>query len=198
MIGAMARSVNRLHGPVAAVHHVAIRKPLIRPEVQIRAFALDFVRQVVPLPVETRLFLRREIGRKIHPVGRVMGPHRAVRPEPVGAGAGPFLQAGCQRRMVAVGVGYQDMRHRLAGPQRRQHVVHVRRQRRSGIDHRHLAGADDVGARALVGERRRIPANDSPDQRRHPHDGAVVKLPHVAVVLDVHVLMAPLLRGGPS
>ena len=117
--------MNRLQRPAVAVHHVAVVEALIWMEAEIRAFALDFVRQFIPLFVEARLFLNREIGGKIHPVVRVVSPHRTVRPEAVGVGVGPLLQAGRKGRMIAVGVGDQNMRHRLAGPKCRQHVVHV-------------------------------------------------------------------------
>ena len=64
-------------------------------------------------------------------------------------------------RMIAMGVGDEDMRHGLA--------AHRVEQRRAvggivgtGIDDRDLAAADDVAHRALEGERARVVAQDAP------------------------------------
>jgi hypothetical protein len=67
--------------------------------------------------------------------------------------------------MVAMGVGDDDMRHPLP-----LHSVEDRldvgRVVRTGVDHRHLAHADDVRAGAMKGEGAGIARDHAADQRR--------------------------------
>src|SRR6516225_1035317 len=76
-------------------------------------------------------------------------------PEPIGRGAGCILQRSRRWRMVAVSVGNQNMGHpldRQASQQRLDMLGEVG----SGIDHRHLAIANDVGTGTLEGKGARI------------------------------------------
>ena len=68
--------------------------------------------------------------------------------------------------MVAVGMGDEDVRHGLAahGIEQRRDVRLVERPR---IDDRDPAAAEDVGHRALVGERAGIVAQDAAHARHH-------------------------------
>ena len=116
----------------------------------------------------------RDVGAEIHVGGSVEAARLAdmQRPgEPVRAFgenfcAGRRLDLGHRRRMVAMGVGDEDVRHGLAAhriEQRRDMGVVVR----AGIEDRHLAAADDVADRALEGERARIVGGHRAHQRRH-------------------------------
>src|SRR5665213_2282305 len=67
--------------------------------------------------------------------------------------------------MIAMGVGDEDVRHGLAAHRVEQRVG-MRLVVRTGFDDGDAATADDVAHRALVGERRRIVAEDAPDSRR--------------------------------
>ena len=69
------------------------------------------------------------------------------------------------RRMIGVGVGDEDVRDRLAA-HRVEHGVDVVGHVRAGIDDRHLAVADDVGAGAHEGEGTGVLRHHAPDQRR--------------------------------
>src|SRR5690606_34993674 len=52
----------------------------------------------------------------------------------------------------------------------------MRADHRAGIDHRHFAVTDDIGARSHIGEGRGIFRDDTADQRRNLVAGAIVKL----------------------
>ena len=88
-------------------------------------------------------------------------PRGAMRPLGIDGGAGGGLDPRGVRRMVAMGVGDQDMRHGLAA-----HGIEQRCGMRlvvgTGIDDRDLALADDVAHRAGEGERARIVAEHPP------------------------------------
>ena len=97
-------------------------------------------------------------------------PSQPMRPLRVDCGAGRRLDLGHRGRMIAMGVGDENMGDGLAAhrvEQRRDMGVVVG----AGIEDRHLAAADDVADRALEGERardcwppRRAPA--APPRRR--------------------------------
>src|SRR5258708_10730853 len=82
----------------------------------------------------------------------------------IDGGAGRSLDPRGIRRVVAVGMGDQDMRHGLA-----PHRIEQRRRMGfvvgAGIDDRDLAAADDITHRAGEGERARIIAEDPPHAR---------------------------------
>ena len=143
MVGRVARGVHRLDGPILALDDVAVLDGDIRPEVEICAF-LDLRHVAVA----------------------------AMRAVAVGRGVGLGLEQAHRRRMVAMGVGYQDMRHRLTlqRVQQRRHVLFVQW---AGVDHCDLAAADDVGAGALEGEGAGILRHDPADHRRQDRNAAV-------------------------
>ena len=64
--------------------------------------------------------------------------------------------------MIAMGVGDEDMRHRLVA-HRVEQRADVTLVGRAGIDDGDLAAADDVAHRALEGERPRIIGHHAPD-----------------------------------
>ncbi len=113
-------------------------------------------------------------------------PRGAMRPFGVDGGAGGGLDPGGVRRMVAVGVGNEDMRHGLAahGVQQR---LGMRLVVRAGIDDRDLASAHDVADRAGEGERARIVAKHPPHAGPRLVDDAGLKR-KVAVERDVVVI----------
>src|ERR1700678_1473189 len=97
--------------------------------------------------------------------------------------AGWPFDPGRVHRVVAVGMGDQDMRHGLA--------PHSIKQRRrvgrivwAGIDDRDLAVADDVAHRSREGERTWIVAEDTPNARPYFLDHARLKR-KVAIKRDV-------------
>ena len=98
-------------------------------------------------------------------------PRRAVRTLRQRDGAGRRLDGSRGGRMVAMGVGDEDVRHGLAA-----HRIEQRRDMgfvvRAGIDDRHLAAADDVAHRPLEGERARVVAQQAAHARRDLLDPA--------------------------
>ena len=112
--------------------------------------------------------LERDIGTEVAVgagVERIMladvqGPRGSMRAFGIDRGVGCRLDGRHRRRMIAVGVGDENVRHRL--------VAHGREQRgdvggidRTGIDNRDAALADDVAERALEGERAGIVRHDA-------------------------------------
>ena len=77
--------------------------------------------------------------------------------------------------MIDMSVRHEDMRHRLAA-HGVQHGIDVVLLIGAGIDDRHLAMTDEVGAGALESERARVVGDDAADQRCHLHRRAVVEL----------------------
>ena len=88
----------------------------------------------------------------------------AVRAFGIDGGAGRRLDRRHGRRVVAVGVGDEDRRHRLVahGIEQRADVALIGR---PGVDDGDLAAADDVAERALEGERPRIISHHAADAR---------------------------------
>ena len=167
VVGGVSRRGQRLERPAVAAHHFAIGE--------------------------------RHVGAKIH-VGGSVEPARLAdmqrASEPVRAlgenfCAGRGLDLGHRRRMVAMGVGDEDVRHRLAAhrvEQRRDMGVVVG----AGIEDRHLAAADDVADRALEGERARIVGRHRTHQRRHlfrPVGLEIERLVERDVVGHAHTLL---------
>ena len=69
-------------------------------------------------------------------------------------------------------MGDEDMADPLAG-QARQQRVDMLGQVRAGVDDRHLALADHIGAGAAKRERAGVLRDDAPDPRRHRFEPAV-------------------------
>ena len=129
---------------------------------------------VQPSPADDRAVGERDIGAEIHVGGGVeprgfadmQRPRRPVRAFGVHRGAGRRLDLGHGRRMVAMGVGDEDVGDGLAAhrvEQRGDMGVVVG----AGIEDRDFAAADDVAHRALEGERARIVGDDGAHARRH-------------------------------
>ena len=78
---------------------------------------------------------------------------------------GGLLQQPRGGRMVAMGMGDEDRRDRLA-LQPVEQGLDMGGQVGAGVDDRHLAFADHIGAGAGEGERPGIGRDDAPDQRR--------------------------------
>src|SRR5207248_5805478 len=93
-------------------------------------------------------------------------------PKAVGRRAGRFLQGLGGRRMVAMGMGDQDMGDLLVG-EARQQCRDVLRELGAGVDDRHLTFADDIGAGALERERPGVARDDTADPRRDGFEPAV-------------------------
>ncbi len=136
VVGGVAGGGHRLQGPAWAGDAVAVSDSLVRRE----GVVMPFV----------------ELHRGVGDMRRGQAQHHR---------AGLPRQGGGQGRMIEVGVGHQDGRHPLAA-HRLQDRLQMRGQRRTGIDHSHLAMAHQIGPRAGEGERPRIARDDAPDQRR--------------------------------
>ena len=91
----------------------------------------------------------------------------AMGTEAMGRRARGGLQGGGSRGMVEMGMGDQDMADALPG-QAGQQSRHMLRQIGAGIDHRHLAMADDIGTRAEEGEGAGVRGHDPPDREGRP------------------------------
>ena len=102
----------------------------------------------------------------------VVGIDGAVRSEGDGRRAGLLAQPGRERRVVGVAVGHEDVRDLLAG-QRGGERVAVGVEDRPGVDHGDAAPPDQVGARAAVGEPRRVLGHDPADAGADLFDRAV-------------------------
>ena len=100
----------------------------------------------------------------------VQRPRGAVRAFGIDGGAGRVLDRGHRRGMVAMRVGDENMRHRLVahGIEQRGDVDRIVG---AGIDDGDLAAADDVGERALEGERPRIVGHHPAHAGHHLVDG---------------------------
>ena len=116
----------------------------------------------------------RHVGTEIHVGGGVeparladmKRPRQPVRALRINLGAGRGFDFGHRRRMVAMGVGDENVGDGLAAhgvKQRGDMGVVVG----PGIEDRDFAAADDVAHRALEGERAGIIGDDRADARRH-------------------------------
>src|SRR5437762_3317447 len=85
--------------------------------------------------------------------------------KPVTRRPGRRLQRLCRRRVVAVGVGDEDVRHLLVG-ERGDERGDVLFELEAGIDDRDLTLADDIGAGALIGKGPGVLRDDAADPRR--------------------------------
>ena len=101
----------------------------------------------------------------------VQRPRRPVRPLAIGDRPGRRLDLGRRRRMVAMGVGDDDVGHRLAA-HRVEQRIDVLLVEGTGIDDGDLAAPDDVAQRPLEGERARIVDQDAPHAGRDLLDHA--------------------------
>ena len=80
--------------------------------------------------------------------------------------AGALLQKARGWRMVAVRVGHQNMSDGLS-IKRIEQRLDMGRKVGAGVDHRHLSGANNIGAGAGEGEGAGIGRDQPPHQRRH-------------------------------
>ena len=131
-----------------------------------------------PSPCDHVAVVELDVGRerKIARLLRLLVARRpGMRAVGIDLGAGRLGERGRRRHVIDMGVGDQDVRHRLAA-HGAQHGVDMVLLVGAGIDDRHLAVADDVGAGALEGEGTGIVGDDAADQRRHFHRRAVVEL----------------------
>ena len=162
MIGGVAGRRHRFQRPARAFDDVAVLDLDIRPEIAVGA---GF--RIVLLALEAR-------------------PRGAMRPLGIDGRAGGGLDPRGVRRVVAMGMGDQNMRHGLAA-----HGVQQRFRMRlvigAGIDDRDLALAHDVADRAGEGERARIVAEDPPHAGAGFIDDARLER-EVAVERDVVVV----------
>ena len=146
---------------------------------------------VQPSPLHRFAVGQRAVGPEVgvvggfhpRPVADMERPRRPVRAFGQNQRAGRGLDRRHAGRMIAVGVGDENMRDGLA--------AHRIEQRRAvggvlgtGIDDRDFAAADDVAHRALEGERARIVAQKPPHAGHRLVDAAGDEL-EILVVWDV-------------
>jgi len=125
-----------------------------------------------------RLFLRGAIQRgggfAPEEATRYLSLPRATELAEASVDLGILERAG-EGRVVGVAVGHHDMGDPLARGRPEQRLE-VRIVRGAGVDHRHLAGADKVGAGADEGERAGVPRDDPADAGRDQVGAAVLEL----------------------
>jgi hypothetical protein len=138
-------SRHRLKRPVRAGDHVAVGKRNVGDEIAVAAF----------LPQR---------------FADMQWPRRAVRAFAKRLRTGRGLDARRRRRMVAVGVGDQDMRHRLPA-YGLEECGNVRLIERPRIDDGDAPAADDVAHRPLERHRPRVVAHDPAQPGAHLLDG---------------------------
>ena len=158
----------RGHGferPAVAAHHVAVGQRVIGAEVGVVA----------------RLHARRLAG--------IERARRAVRALGIDGRAGRGLDGGRRGRMVAMGVGDEDVRHGLAA-HRIEHRLDVVLVLRTRIDDRDLAAPEDVAERALEGERPGIVGDDAAHARHDLLGAAGLE------VEDLSKVMSSLMRSA--
>ena len=142
VIGGVAGRCHRFHRPAFAAHDLAVGERNVGTEIH--------------------------VGGGIEPAGfaDMQRPRQPVRALREYLGAGRRLHLGRRRRMIAVGMGDENMGDGFAAhgiEQRRDMGVVVG----AGIEDRDLAAADDVAHRTLEGERARIIGDDGAHARRH-------------------------------
>jgi hypothetical protein len=137
MIGGVARRGHRFQRPAGAFDHVAVLHRKVRLEI---AVGTRF--RIVLLALEAR-------------------PRGAMRPLGINRGASRRLDPRRVRRVVAVSMGDENMRHGLA-THRIQQRLGMRLVVGAGIDDRNLALAHDVADGAGERERARIVAEHPP------------------------------------
>ncbi len=162
MIGGVAGRRDRLQRKPLPFDDVAVLDLDVRPEIAVGA---GF--RIVLLALEAR-------------------PRGAMRSLGIDRRAGGGLDPRGVRRVVAVGMGDQNMRHGLATHGIEQRLG-VRLIVGTGIDDRDLALAHDVADRAGEGERARIVAQDAPHAGAGFVDDARLKR-EIAVERDVVVV----------
>ena len=161
VVRGVARRRHRFERPAVARHHLAVAERDVGPEIK--------------------------VGAGIEPVGLadMQWPRRAVRALRIDHGTGRGLDLRHGRRMIAMGVGDENMGHGFAA-----HRIEHRRDMglvvRAGVEYRHLAAADDVTDRPLEGERTGIVGDDRAHARRHFLGAAGLKIKRL-VVRDVVV-----------
>src|SRR5262249_37425478 len=140
------RRRNRFKRPAVAGNYIAVGEAMVRNKVGVTASVESF-----GLADEQR-------------------SRRPMRTLAVGGGAGCGLDGRGAGGMIAMGVGDNDMRHRLAvySLEQRRSVLLVDR---SGIDDRDVAATDDIAERPLKRERSRIIGQDTPYAGRDMVDG---------------------------
>ena len=128
-------------------------------------------------------------------VSPICSGRAAVRALGVNRGAGRRLDLGRRRRMIAMGMGDENVGYGFAA-----HRIEQRGNMgvvlRTGIDDRDLAAADDVAHRALEGERARIIGDDGAHAGRHV-GGAAGHQIECLVVSDV-VAHSPDFTDAPA
>src|SRR5262249_44828349 len=135
--------------------------------------------------------VRREIPIATLLAARLTALAAGMRAEAIGRGASCGLEWRRCRRMVAMSVSHKNMTHSLA-IEAREHAFEVFGEVRAGVDPRHLALADDIGAGAFVGERAGVAGDDAADTRRHRFEPAVFKSDLTPIGdLDSHGRFAP-------
>ena len=146
VVGGMPRRRHRFEREAVALEYIAVGERDVGDKFPVAAF-------------EPRRF------------ANMQRPRRAMRPFAVGFCASGRLDARRRRRMVAMGVGDEDMRHRLPS-HRIEERGDMRLIERPRIDEGDLAAADDVADRPLERHRPRIVAHDAPQTGAHLLDEA--------------------------
>ena len=165
VVGDVAGGVEALDAEPVADQHIAV--------------AHDDVGDEVPI---SRLGLLTSVGcvrpvRRIRPVNRVVAGAGIDRmgPEPVGGSSRRRRQRGGRGRVVRVGVGDQDVRHRST-VERREQGVDVGGQVRAGVDDGHLGLAEHVGPCSPGGVLARVVRHHTDDAVGDRHRLAVPRV----------------------
>ena len=142
----MPRGVDGLQGPAVAGHDLAVGQPVTGDEGGVDPFPGG-----IGVGVRHRL---GTVGLRITEDDAIVGivdGHRAVRAEAVGGRTGPVLEGGHPAGVVGMRMGDHDRGHVLAGIQGAEDGVEMGGQIGAGVDDRHRAPADEIGA--STGER---------------------------------------------
>ena len=115
---------------------------------------------------------------------------RAMRTVAVGFCVRKFSQQGTTRRVVHVGVGYQNMADTFAG-QCCDHVADVFRISRTGVDDGDVLRTEDVGPGTMKGERTGVPGNHPTNAGRNRFRTTIFEAEFSAIRdLDCHLRSA--------